>query len=345
MIIKHKIFEQYNDYVFGIPYSDSDKVLVERNAKIRKGTDLISKSTYASKYSFYVPTQIGCEQNKAQRFVTCMDGEFVEKGSVLAERVVAGGLNVKKLLSPCEGVIDLSRIGSGYLNVLGEEESEILESSFRGEVKDVNPVDGLVIEAPSSALDIKAISDMFDTNNNVNGKKIFGQFVTVGNGKDLLLKADGVDYHNKIVFVGKYLHAKLLHDLFEKGAEFILTYSMDYEDFRRQGLPVGVFGGFGEIYCSDKISSLVASMNESFAIVDYDESQLFFLNDIAKKNSNVGCFLNTVSGALVKSLSLANYSMLGTVLGIEDDPTFISVKWENGTIGIINIGNVEFVSV
>ena len=79
--------------------------------------------------------------------------------------------------------------------------------------------------------------------------------------------------------------------------------------------------------------------------MDYEESQLFFLNDIAMKNKSKSIFLEKLNGALVKSLSSANYSMLGTIIDLEDDRSNILVKWENGRTGNINIGNVEFVTV
>ncbi|MBP5204555.1 hypothetical protein J6Z48_02850 [bacterium] len=345
MIIKRNLFEKYDNYIFGVPYKENDRVLVNKGDKIKEGTDIIEKYIHTSKYSFYLPTQIGCEQNKAEKYVSCMDGELVTKGSVLAERMVAGGLSIKKLISPCEGVVDLTKIKSGYLDILGEENTVTLKSSFSGKVEDVNPLDGIVVKSPASAIDIKAISDIVNTDGQPSNKKIFGEFVTLGDGKEVLLKAEGDDYHNKIVFVGKHLHPKLLHDLFEKGADFVLTYSMDYQEFRKQGLPVGVFGGFGDIYCSDEFCKLVSSMKGSFAIMDYNESQLFFLNDLAMKNKDKNIFLQKLNGATVKSLSSGNYSMLGTIIDLEEDKSDILVKWENGRTGNINIGNVEFVSI
>ena len=169
----------------------------------------------------------------------------------------------------------------------------------------------------------------------------------MGDGKDLLLKAEDIDYHNKIVFVGKYLHPSLLNDLFNKGASFVLTYSMDYRDFRTQGLPVGVLGGFGEIFTSEKIIQALKNMIGSFAIVDYEESQIFFLNgrkDFEKKND--GLFVYSLINSMIRSLSLANYGMLGTVVGVEEgEKPFLKVKWENDLIGIISIANVEFLSL
>lgn len=345
MIIKHKILEKYNNYTFALPYGAEDQLLVSKNTNIRVGTELLRKRTNVIMQSFYIPEQIGGSKEDSYKYITCIDGELVTKGTVLAERLIAGGLNVKKLISPIDGVIDLDRIGSGYLDILGEENIAVVKSSFTGKVIDTNPFEGIKINTSAEACDIKLISDTYAGKNEKLNKKVFGEFVFLGNGKELLLKAEDIDYHDKIVFVGKYLHTSLLYDLFEKGASFVLTYSMDYRDFRKQGLPIGILGGFGEIFYSESILNTLDGLRGTFAIVDYKESQIFFLNNHNSKKSKDSIFIDSLENATVRSLSLANYSMIGTVIGLADDPSFINVRWENGLAGIINIANVEFVSI
>jgi len=348
MIIKRKIFEKYEDYTFCIPYSSQDRVLVKKGDLVKVGDEILKRRNNVVKYSFYLPEQIGTPVEKSQEYITCIDGELVTGGTVIAERIIAGGLNVKKLISPSDGVIDLSRIEKGYLDILGEEVVTNIKSSFSGKITDVNPVDGIVVNSSAHAFDIKLISEVYNLKSDKDfNKKVFGEFMFLGDGKDLLLKAEDTDYHNKIVFVGKYLHTALLHDLFNKGASFVLTYSMDYRDFRTQGLPVGVLGGFGEIFTSGKIIQALKDMIGSFAIVDYEESQIFFLNE--RKNSERkkdGLFVHSLINSTIKSLSLANYGMLGTVIGVEEgEKPYLKVKWENNLEGIINIANVEFLSL
>ncbi len=346
MIIKRKVFEKYNSYTFSIPYTSQDKVLVKKGDTVKVGDDILRRESNVVKHSFSIPEQIGAPAERSKEYVTCIDGELVTEGTILAERLIAGGLNIKRLISPSDGVIDLERIDKGYLDILGEETTVDIKSSFKGEVLDVNPVEGIKVNSPAYAFDIKLISDVFNNRNERLNKKIFGEFVFLGDGKDLLLKAEDTDYHEKIVFVGKYLHTSLLHDLFQKGASFVLTYSMDYRDFRRQGLPIGVLGGFGEIFFSEQILDILKSMVGSFAIVDYEENQLFFLNEgKALESSKDSLFVYSLKDSTVRSLSLANYAMLGKVVGTEEDPSFLKVKWENGLVGIINIANVEFISL
>jgi hypothetical protein len=341
MIVRHRIFEKYENYSFHISYKSGDRVLVNRGDNIKQGTDLIRKTESSIKYSFYIPEKIGVGIPQISQYINCIDGELVNKGDVLAQKVVSGGLHIKKLISPAQGVVDLSRLSSGYLDLLGEENEVVVSRNFNGTVEEINPIDGINILASSYALDILAISDSNISKDS--DRKLIGQFTTLGEGKDLLLEASEDNYQDKIVFVGKYLHTNLLHDLFEKGALFVLTYSMDYEDFRKQGLPVGVVGGFGEMYSSKEIIERISSMDKKLVVVDYEESQLFFVTDDTKYDANKDIFVKSAVGSTIISRSLSNYGMLGKVVSMEDEQ-YITVEWDGGQRSMVNLASVEFVS-
>jgi hypothetical protein len=343
MIVRRKILEEYKDYKFNIPYKSGDKILVETGDKLKPGKEIMLKRGSHIIHSFFLPEEIDVQTAKLSEHINCIDGELVSKGDVLAEKVMAGGLNVKKIISPVQGVVDLSRLGSGYLDILGEESEITVESTFEGQVEGVDPVEGINIVSNAYALDLLCISDLLTRPKGE--KKVFGEFVVIGNGKDLVLKAEDSSYQDKVVFVGKYLHTELLYDLFEKGALFVLTYSMDYEDFRKQGLPVGVIAGFGEIYSSKAIMDLIFSMKNKFVVVDYDESQMFFLTQEKKYVSKEELFVKTATGSTVISRALPNYGMLGKILSMEEEGVYANVEWEGGQRSIINIASVEFVSL
>jgi len=343
MIVRHRIFEKYEDYKFNIPYKSGDVPLIDKGATIKEGTELIKKRSSNVKFSFYLPEQIGVPLSEIEKSLRCIDGELVSQGDVLAEKIVMKGLNVKKLISPAQGVIDLSKLEQGYLTLLGEESEIVVKSTFRGSVEGINPVDGINIISEAYALDILAIADE-SLKNDDEDRKLVGEFLVLGDGKDLLLSAEEVNCEDKIVFVGKYLHSDLMHDLFEKGALFILTYSMEYEDFRKQGLPVGVIGGFGEIYSSAKIIDLIASMKDKFVIVDYSENQIFFITNDNSYRTKEDLFVKSLVGSRVVSRALSNYGMLGKVISVEGDSLYVNVEWENGHKSMINIGSLEFVS-
>ena len=341
MIIRHEITSRYEEYEFRIPYTTSDKVLVKVGQQVKIGDNILQRSQNSKAFTFFVPTLIPISAPDVKKYVCCIDGELVKEGDILLEKEVSGGLNIKKIVSPIEGVIDLSRIESGYIDILGEESSSIFKSSFVGRIVDVNLVDGIVVKAKVSSMDIKVLSKMYHKEE---GGKIFGEFVTIGEGVDLKLKADDQDYTNKIVFAGKHLHISLLQDLFQKGAAFVLTYSMDYNDFRKQTLPLGILGGFGEISCGTEILKSIAKKDSTLCVVDLEESQIFFLSDYSSSPTK-GTFIKKYEGATVRSLSLSNYSMIGKVVEVEEGQTHLTVEWEMGSRGRIKVGAVEFLSL
>lgn len=344
MIIRHELITKYDSYIFKIPYGVRDKVMVKVGEMVKPGDNLVERKNNSKAYSLFVPNQLEISIKEIPKYLMCIDGEFVNEGDVLVEKPNQGGLTVAKLIAPVEGVVDLERIGSGYLDILGEEGESVSKSTFTGKVIDVNLVDGIVFESSASAMDIKILSKMYQKGE---PEKIIGEFVVVGDGSSLQLKADdNTDYANKIVFAGKYLHTSLLQDLFERGASFVLAYSMEYPDFRKQTLPIGLLGGFGEISCSNSIMSLLSARNGDLCSIDLDESQIFFLSDRKEKaEKKDSSFVQNAVGSTIRSLSPANYSMLGKVSGIEEDRAYISVEWENGAKGLIEIGSVEFVSL
>jgi hypothetical protein len=271
-----------------------------------------------------------------EEVVTCIDGEFVNVGDILAEKVVAGGLTLKTLVSPVKGIVDFSRIKSGYIDILGEEQEQTVKSNFEAEVLEVNPLDGITLRSSCLALDLLSIS-------NTTKDVISGEFVSLNSGKSIRLKADDQSYAGKVVFVGKHLHIDLLRDLFEKGAAFVLTYSMDYQDFRDQGLPVGIVGGFGEIHSSEEILERIEKLDGSFVVVDTEESQMFFLKKGLLEKENKSLFVKSLVGSKIISHAPGSYGLSGEITGIEES-NYVVVNWENSGKGVVNLGCLEFVS-
>lgn len=336
MILKHKLLEKYDEYVFKIPLENGDRVLVEKGNKITEGTNLLMRSNNSISHTFYLPDQLDIKISNIQEYLTCIDGEFVKEGDVLAQRVNTGGLTLKTLVSPVSGIVDLSRVKNGYIDILGEEDRQMVESKFSADILDVNPLDGITVRASAQALDLLSIS-------NTRKENISGEFICLNTGKSIRLKAENQSYRGKIVFAGKHLHKELLRDLFEKGAVFVLTYSMDYTDFREQGLPVGVIGGFGEIHSSDEILSEIEKLSGSFAVADLEESQMFFLKKKSLGRENSSVFVKSLIGSKIISHASGSYGLQGEIVGVEDGG-YVMVDWKESGTGVVNLGCTEFIS-
>ena len=344
MIVRRNLFEQYNNYQFSIPLDEKDKVMVKKDQQINKGDDLYVIKKKNIKQSIYVPSEINCDVSKIIPYILCIDGEYIEEGDVLAEKTGNGGLFINKIVAPTSGLVDLSRIRTGFLDILSEENEALIKSQFEGEVIEVNPVEGIKIETTAYAFDLLSISKPTEGLRR-KLKYYTGEFVVLGQDDEILYAGEDIDYQNKIVFVGKYLHPNLLKDLYEKGANFVLTCTMDYTDFREGKLPVGVINGFGNIHSSDTVIKQLYKYDGSYIVVDLEEIQAFLVTDKSVNASRKDMFVRNLIGSKVLSKSTANYGMLGVISQVQDGGEYVTVDWEKGNNTVVNLALLEFITL
>jgi len=97
MIVRRKIFEKYKDYHFSIPYQSGDRVSVKVGERIKKGEEILTKSGSHITHSFYLPEEIDVLDWETKRAYKIASTESLSKrGDILVERVMSGGLSVKK---------------------------------------------------------------------------------------------------------------------------------------------------------------------------------------------------------------------------------------------------------
>ncbi len=336
MILRHRLLENYEEYTFKIPVSSRDRVLVKGGDRVEEGTEIFLRKGNYVRHSFFLPDQLNCSIQNIPDCIACIDGELIGEGDILAEKVVSGGLTVKRLIAPSSGIVDLTRARHGYIDILGEEQESLVKSTFNADIVDVNPLDGITFKTSALALDLISIS-------NTQSITLAGEFKTINTGKDVKLKGEDTSYEDKIVFVGKHLHHGLLKDLFEKGAKFVLTYSMDYQDYRNQGLPIGIIGGFGEIFSGEKFLQELSALEGCYAIVDFEECQVFFLKDTKKLGKKESVFVKNLVGSKIVSRASGSYGMNGEIVEVEGSG-YATVEWENGGRSIVSLGSMEFVS-
>ena len=343
MIIRRNLFKQYTKYNFSIPLSEKDRVLVKKDQQIKKGDDLYIEKKKNIKNSIYLPKELNCELTKIAPYLNCIDGEYVDKGDVLAEKAAKTGMFLNTVVAPSSGLVDLARLRSGFLDILSEEKEILIKSQFEGNVLEVNPVEGIKIESSAYAFDLFAITQPMRSREE-RFKYYTGELVVLGQDDEILLSGDSEDYQNKIVFVGKYLHPSLLKDLYEKGANFVITCAMDYSEFRDEKLPVGVISGFGNIHASDSVVKEIYRYAGEYIVVDREEIQAFLITNKSVSPPK-DIFVKNLLGNKVISKSSSNYGMLGTISQVQDGGEYVTVDWERGSSTVIKIALLEFVSL
>jgi len=334
MLIKARVFEHYNSYDFIIPLDGGERVYVKNNQRISIGENIFSKSENGIKESYFLVNDLGCKVSECIKYISCIDGSYVEEGHILAQKTVKNGLTVKQIVATVSGIVDLGRITNGFIDILSEEEDTVIKSNFSGTVNEVLPGSYISIKSPASALDLAATTIL--------DNKLFGNIVCLNKENSMLSDIPNIDLKGKIVWFGSYLPRNLILKIFQRGAKAVLTYSMEYEDFKDIGLPIGVIEGFGKVHCDEKFLSELYKLDDSFVVLDGDENQLFIAKKEQKEKQTTGFFVKELLGAKVISRHSSHYGYIGVISQI-NDLNYVTVDFGNAGKSIVDIGSLDFV--
>jgi len=335
MEIRSRIFEKYPNYRFRIPIKSTDKI-VAKEGDVNIGDTLFERVDTPLKKSISVTKVLKCKNEECERYMNRVDGEYIEEGEVIAKKTSAGKLSVIELVSPISGILDLNRVGMGYIDILGEESVTVVKSDFTGYVESINPVDGLVVITDAVCVDGVVTTKIED--------KFFGKLEILGDGKSILKESSlEADYSGKIVWVGPYLYNKVAVELFERGAVAVITYAMSYTEFRDIGLPIMVLGGFGSVHCDSVFLNKFLGFKDKFVMLDSSENQLFILS-----GSNIESkdwFVNVYNNQLVISRSQSSYGYIGRVIEYDQESGNVFIDFGSKGKSLMNIGLVDFIDL
>jgi hypothetical protein len=198
------------------------------------------------------------------------------------------------------------------------------------------PGSHITVNSPASALDLSAVT-LFD-------EKIFGNIEILNRENKLVSSIPDINLKNKIVWIGSYLPINLALKVFQKGASAIITYSMEYEDFKNIGLPIGVVEGFGKIYCDGKFLKEFYKLDKKFTVLDGGEIQLFIAKHEQMEHRDNKFFVTELLGAQVISRHSAHYGYIGTIVQI-NDLNYVTVDFDNSGKSIVDLGSLDFITM
>ena len=330
------MFEHYNNYQFKIPLAGGERIYVKNKQKIKVGDNLFTKSDNNIKESYFLVDELGCKPSECLRYITCIDGVYVQEGEVLAQKTGRNKLTIKKIVAGVSGIIELERLSKGFIDILGEEEERDVKSNFTGVVSQVLPGSVIAIDSPASALDLVATT-LFQ-------QKLFGELVFLTDGVEVLSKIPEMDVKGKIVWAGSYLPLNLAFKLFERGVKAVLTYCMEYDNFKNLGLPVGVIEGFGKIHCDEQFFKQLYKCNHKFVVIDGEENQLFIAKESQLEKSDTQYFVKELLGSKVVSRYTAHYGYIGTIVQMHD-LDYVTVDFGDAGRVIVDMGVLDFITM
>ena len=171
---------------------------------------------------------------------------------------------------------------------------------------------------------------------------MFGNIVILNRENDMLSDIPDIDLKGKIVWFGSYLPLNLILKIFQRGAKAVITYSMEYQDFKDIGLPIGVIEGFGKIHCDEKFLEEFYKIDESFVVLDGDENQLFIAKKEQMEKHSTEFFIKELLGARVISRHSSHYGYIGVISQI-NDLNYVTVDFGNSGKSIVDIGSLDFI--
>lgn len=328
--IKHLIQKKHN-HKFHIPAQEDMLMYVKKGGKVRVGSKLFKSRTKRIVDSYHLPSELGIKAGTEMDHIVRLPGEFIGKGEVLAERMASGGLVVKKAISAKEGVLSTARLESGYLDILSEKQDLEVVSDMFGEVIEADARLGINIETTVWAMDFFA--KQFGKRDQAHG---FGKFKVVnGGGSVYTVKDLEESYYGEIVFAGRFVYPDLVLELYERGAEMVIVYAMNYMDYKSLEVPVIVLGGFGQLAFPKKLQEFISAMDEKLTSLDFKEKEIVFgdageyLSD-GSKHADFE-FTNTYGvGTEVMLTDAVHFGRVGKVISIEDGNSYLNIELDGG---------------
>jgi len=341
-----RITDRVNNYNIVIPVEGRFDFNKKRYDVVKPGDTLFTSTQRKIIDSYYLPKELSIKVDDCPNYIVRLEGEYVTSGEPLAERLVNGGLTLKRVFALGEGILSFDRLDNGYLDIIGETDTAEFVSPIHGKILDIDINKGITIE--TSALILSGFNNRKRDNSEINT----GTFKFVGSGESVYVDKDLEErYDNMIVFAGKYLYPKLLTDLYSRGALHVITYSMDYSDFREISSYITVLGGFGNISFPTMWYEALKELNGSYAsvVVGNGFSKIAFA-DVGqyKKDLEGKVVTNLVNrlrvGMNVRIRDSQAVNLIGKVAQISEEEDYVLVEINDGRKILINTSAVDIIS-
>ncbi len=332
-----------------IPLNSDYNIFVKEGESLSEGQGIYAYERRKILDSSYLLKELGVSLEECKESILRLDGEFVEKGELMAEKTSRTGLTIKQVIAADSGVVSYKRLSMGYLDILSEKEEKIFKSKFKGEVKEVSIQNGLKIDMEVSLLRFlraKRNVSMFEKKS-----AIIGSLEILKDGDSIYTEKDLKDsYKQKIVFAGAFSYQNLIDELFERGALGVIVYSMDYDDFLGIEGNLVVLGKFGQAKIPDVYLTILRDLEDEYVYLSSDfESRLCFL----ESNFSTGMKFEKGRGfvdilyqdTIVISKDYASFGKIGKIQGFEEDQRFAIVNFGEKKNSLVNVENLEIVTV
>jgi hypothetical protein len=345
----NKVFPLTTDSkeIFRIPIRDGYSILVKEGEEVEVGKALFKFNDREILDNHYLPEELDIEPVQSQEYILKLDGEFVEKGDILAEKTSKSGLTKRQIIAQAEGVISFKRLNEGHLNILSEKVERSFVSSFDGTVKEVSLEKGLGIETKVSFL--KSFNQKF-LDQTDQSRRFYGIFEILGKGNSINVKKDlKEDYTGKVVFAGFFAYLDLVEEILKRGASGVVVYSMECDDWDQINGNCALIGGYGQMKMPQAYLKLFKDFEGKYIYFDTEIHEFIKvigidanLADITKLNQP---FKSPEIDDYVISREEQSFGRIGRIVDFEDDSKYALVSLTETDNRLIDLRELEIVTV
>lgn len=343
-----------------IPFDGEGRLAVQKGDKIKSGDELFTVTGSRIGETYYIPQELNVAVDEVKDYMLRLDGEYVSKGEVIAEKVSGSGLTVKQVVATRDGIVSLKRFHDGFVDILTEKKNHKFESKFKGEVLEASRQFGVKLQVETLSLSCfkskfvkrSYLNSDYILDDDLQGDSYLGEIEVLKDGSSVYTVRDlgKKDFERKIVFVGRYLYPDLAIEIIERGALALVTYSMDYADFNRISGNIMLIGGFGQLVVDDLHIEFFNSSKGKFAYVssNYPNDLMVLDGEVDKKGLpvlNKRFFANLHIDSLVISTRESDFGSVGRVVGFEDDGFYAVVKFSRGRKAVISVDCLRVINI
>jgi len=327
-----------------IPFDGKPELLVDVGSKVKAGDVLFYSVGKSVAESHDLITELEINISQVQTACTRLKGEYVVAGDVIAESTAKSGLVLKRVISGTEGVINYDNLENGIVNILSEMSQIDVKSDFSGVVSRIDLKDGIFIDIYACELNIFASVTRPNP-------KLFPIHV-IKDGKSVFVEKDlDQNYTGKYVFAGRYAYGALINKIFDRGANGVIVYAMDFYDYEglkqelssKQNQNLIVIGGFGQIPWNENIEQFINMIqNQQIRIENIEGSAknriILTQNEIQLKDSKN--YDQIVAGSKVFVASGEMWGIVGTVEAFDKSNEYCFVVDEGGQKSLVAKANL-----
>lgn len=301
--------------------------------------------------SHFLPKELSISRDNIGRFLNVVDGEYVEKGDIIAEKYSPSGLTKQQVVTEQDGVVSYKRLAEGYINILAPSEVTEMVADFSGVVKQVNILLGLEVE--TDIMSVRCFASKVASGGvheylpfSAADMAVAGDFVLLGDGTSVYTKESiaGLDLEGKVVFVGRFLYAKFAIQLYEQGVLAVVTYAMHYDEFLQLPGTVYVLGGFGQLSLPESIVSLMQSLDGMYISLSKRRPTELMVpggwsDELSIENDKY--YMELKEGQQVVVRDLRYFGEIGTIVGFEDE--YAEVEMEKGGQVLLKMASLDII--